>query len=433
MNGYSWTQISDFSGMSTFSVEWTGSKWLLATYNGSNTILYTSTNINGANSSWTTGITLYTGSNYVNCLVYNGYITVLGGNTSSTIQYSSDNGTTFNSSTSGNTVFSTGCYSVSWNGSMWVGVGSGTYSIGYSYDGINWNGVSSSTSIFSTGISIKWNGLRWIASGFGGSNSFAYSSNGINWIGSANIYSSGLSATTLIPLPNTSQLVGPTGVQGFTGPQGLTGYTGPQGAGGTGPTGSIAISNQFMIGGGTGTNVLSYSLNGTKWLPTNGNVMDTCNAVCYNGNIFVAGGGINGSDNQQLLYSFNGITWYQSGTSAGGVLSIAWNGSIFVVAGLNSNCRLYSYTGTSWSLATIPQLDNSSTAVIWLNNQWLMIGSGNATPSYITAQVGISDWSSRRDLPLGSVFGNCLGYNGSLVLVGFKNGAIQNASNTNIG
>ena len=84
-------------------------------------------------------------------------------------------------------------------------------------------------------------------------------------------------------------------------------------------------------------------------------------------------------------------------------------------------------------MATIPQLDNSSTAVIWLNNQWLMIGSGNATPSYITAQVGISDWSSRRDLPLGSVFGNCLGYNGSLVLVGFKNGAIQNASNTNFG
>ena len=73
-------------------------------------------------------------------------------------------------------------YGVAWNGTLWVAVGSGTFSIAYSSDGINWTGVTGSTSIFSYGYGVAWNGLRFVAVG-SGTFSIAYSSDGINWTG----------------------------------------------------------------------------------------------------------------------------------------------------------------------------------------------------------------------------------------------------------
>jgi hypothetical protein len=63
---------------------------------------------------------------------------------------------------------------------MWVAVGSGTNSIAYSYDGINWTGLG--FPVFTSGIGIAWNGTMWVATG-DGTNSTAYSYDGINWTG----------------------------------------------------------------------------------------------------------------------------------------------------------------------------------------------------------------------------------------------------------
>jgi hypothetical protein len=75
-----------------------------------------------------------------------------------------------------------------WNGSMWVAVGqvSTTPTIVYSYDGIYWTRTKSiSNTSGLTGLrSLGWTGKMWIAGGEGGADAtrrFIYSFTGINW------------------------------------------------------------------------------------------------------------------------------------------------------------------------------------------------------------------------------------------------------------
>ena len=60
-------------------------------------------------------------------------------------------------------------YGVAWNGTIGIAVGepvsSGSFSIFYSYDGKNWNGVPSSNSILPIGKSIAWHYDKWLAGG----------------------------------------------------------------------------------------------------------------------------------------------------------------------------------------------------------------------------------------------------------------------------
>jgi hypothetical protein len=97
------------------------------------------------------------------------------------LEYSTNNGTSFTTSTSAAAVFTTRMNCVEWNGSIWVGVGSGSNTLGWSNDGITWTGIG--TSIFSTsGNTVAWTGARWIAGG-SGTNSLAYSTDGKAWTG----------------------------------------------------------------------------------------------------------------------------------------------------------------------------------------------------------------------------------------------------------
>ena len=69
---------------------------------------------------------------------------------------------------------------------MWVAVGQGNSGIKYSYNGINWSNAASGG--FSTGRSISWNGSMWIAVGTSASaaeGSIQYSTDGINWVDSS--------------------------------------------------------------------------------------------------------------------------------------------------------------------------------------------------------------------------------------------------------
>ena len=75
--------------------------------------------------------------------------------------------------------------SVAWNNEMWVAGGFGGRSIAYSFDGISWTSISTSTSIFVNTNDITWDGKRWIASGEGPLNRVATSYDGITWYGVA--------------------------------------------------------------------------------------------------------------------------------------------------------------------------------------------------------------------------------------------------------
>jgi hypothetical protein len=54
---------------------------------------------------------------------------------------------------------------INWNGKMFIAVGQGSFSIAYSYNGIDWVGVIGSNDIFETGNKVEWTGKKWIATG----------------------------------------------------------------------------------------------------------------------------------------------------------------------------------------------------------------------------------------------------------------------------
>ena len=129
------------------------------------------------------------------CVPWANWVAV--GSGSNTIAYSPDG---INWTGEGTSIFSSSGQGVAWNGNMWVATGQGPNTIAYSYDGINWTGLG--TSIFeSSGWGVAWNGNMWVAVGNGSSNSITYSYDGIHWTGLGNSIFAGYGVASR-PAPN---------------------------------------------------------------------------------------------------------------------------------------------------------------------------------------------------------------------------------------
>ena len=101
-----------------------------------------------------------------------------------TIFYSDDGISWFDASNASSltqtseTVFSTTCNKMAYNGTMIVAVGNGTNSIAYSSDhGLSFTGISITG--MPTGFAVEWCGTRWIVGG--NTNQMYLSNDGINW------------------------------------------------------------------------------------------------------------------------------------------------------------------------------------------------------------------------------------------------------------
>jgi hypothetical protein len=146
---------------------------------------------------WTPrGVNIFQGGVAVG-IAYNGSRWVAVGSGTNTIAYS-DDGINWFPSANGNVFLSGQGTKVAWNGSLWVAVGQGANPIAYSYNDVDgsgniiWDGAAGAS--FSLGGSdIAWNGSLWVAVG-AGTNTIVYSYDGINWAGlGATIFFSGRS------------------------------------------------------------------------------------------------------------------------------------------------------------------------------------------------------------------------------------------------
>lgn len=113
-----------------------------------------------------------------------------GEGTSATIGYSAD-GIYWNSCN--NEAFSVRANHGCWNGTVWVGVGTGGNWVATSYDGINWTGQDNS--ILSEGYHVAWNGTVFLAAGAATSSTsqttLAISTDGLAWSAvSSDVFSS---------------------------------------------------------------------------------------------------------------------------------------------------------------------------------------------------------------------------------------------------
>ena len=205
--------------------------------------------------------------------------------------------------------FSLSCSALAWSQNLpettiqnpLIALGSGTHTIGYSYDGILWRGLGSN--IFTTqGYCSCWNGSIWVA---GGQSSglvgvIAYSYDGINW-------------TVAVQSIITTIVWG------------------------------IAWNGSVFVAVGQGTNPIAYSYNGINWLASttsSGNALATGFNVAWGQKYFVAVGTGTTGVTSTVAYSTDGITWTGLGVtimgSGGSIYGITCGGTRWVLCGSTS-------------------------------------------------------------------------------------------------
>ena len=268
------------------------------------------------------------------------------GTDGSTLAYTYD-GLNWLSSPSGNTILDDSVRSLAWNGSLWVAGGTGTnFSLAYSADGINWNGVSGSNTLTTQVNCIKWNGSILVA---GGPSGIIYSYDGLIW------HLSTSSPVTALEWNGIMWLGGGGGSLLFYSYDGIV-WKEPQLQPNIYGVNSIVWNGKMWVVGGNysaGTTTLAYSYDGFVWNNSDSGetvISNTVNGVSWNGVLWVAVGlGTN-----VIASSEDGITWTASTPAnpiytSGVVINVSWNGKLWIAAGISPDQGLaYSYDGYNW-------------------------------------------------------------------------------------
>ena len=153
---------------------WSGSLFLAGGSGSNNTMAYS---YNGCD--WI-GLGKSIFNNECRCFEFNGDIYVAGGFYNFAFAYSYEGINWIGITNSISSIFTIGCLSIAWNGSIFCAVGDNNLSSPYfttatSYNGITWTGGN--TTLLNVGYSICWNGNKYVAVG----NKIIYSYDGFNW------------------------------------------------------------------------------------------------------------------------------------------------------------------------------------------------------------------------------------------------------------
>jgi hypothetical protein len=174
-DGIHWSSLANTSVNPANRIVWDGLKWIVTRSDSSDIVYsYDSQVYNTVDVSGST----------IASIAYNGTIYVGIGKGGIFFSYDAVNWT--QTSTLINNTSSAQIGKVVWNGSLWVVGGNGaSYTLAYSYDGINWTGVADSSTLFDLSggvVDIVWNGDIFVATGGNSSGyAIAISSDGITW------------------------------------------------------------------------------------------------------------------------------------------------------------------------------------------------------------------------------------------------------------
>jgi len=220
-NGINWTPVANSSQifvLNGFGVAWNGKAFLASGVGG----FAIATSSDGVN--WTGVSTAYNISGTNSFIATNGPLWVVGIKTTPGLIYTTDTTGTTGWTTIGTTIFSFG-FSVCWNGSIWVAGGTGTNSLAWSNDGINWTGLG--TTAFPGGVwDICWNGTRFIATG---TTYMGYSTDGKTWY----------SVNNSLFSPNGLGVSSNPGIGAFVAPSAMV-------LNNTGPNGNAVVNSQTL-------------------------------------------------------------------------------------------------------------------------------------------------------------------------------------------
>jgi len=291
-DGIIWNQITGFNDNTVIvsRIIWNNSIFII-TYYDSNIINYSSDGIN-----WNTiniqNITT------IDCLDWNNYMFVAGGDYSGSKLFYSYDGFIWNTITS---PLTNNPFSICWTGSLWIAAGIGE-SV-FSYDGITWNTSSLFASSNINNINaITWNNCKEhininqiIIASNNTTNNIAYSYDGIKWYETFN---------------NKFKMY------------------------------QAKWNGTIWVGVGEGTAAIAYSYDGFNWTLIDDTSIffdGTSKAVSveWNGNIWTVSGFVD-VNNIPFVYSYDGINWKYATINISNPPSpayrIVWNGYNFVAA-----------------------------------------------------------------------------------------------------
>jgi hypothetical protein len=297
------------------------------------------------------------------------------GSGTNTIAYSYDG---INWSGLGTTVFTTTGYCGCWNGKLWVagGQSSGVGVLAYSYDGINW--TIATQSILSVIVwSVAWNGTVFVAVGQGTSSTIAYSYDGINW-----------RTPTVLPT-------------GFT-----IGYCVAWG------------QNYFVVGGAGSTSNFAYSTDGINWtggvigiagytfrsiicgqslwviVGTSGTIPRGYWATNPTGT-WTSGTGFAGGSVSQL-YSISFGIYPVSSTVAGTTYSTIFCAGGVTASASSSGC-VYSADGKTWTTSASGNTafnNQQLNSLVWNGKRFIGIAGTSAASTRIAYSYNAQTWYS---------------------------------------
>jgi hypothetical protein len=248
---------------------------------------------------------------------------------------------------------------------VYVAAGSGTNSLAYSFNGLDWFASTNGNSIFTSfGNAVEYANSLWVVGGQG-INQLAYSIDGKSYTQSSNgnIFNSGatFARTETIVYGNSIFVAGLS-----------------KGTGGSNPA-TIIYSNDGIT--------WNNSTNATSVMSGN------CSSIVWNGSIFVAaGGGLN-----TLIYSYDGLDWSAStnGNTFGGVAGgLATDGSRFISTS-NITKIIVSDDGITWSASTNGNavISTNAASASYGNGVWVVGASFPATNRIVVSNDGFN-WSA---------------------------------------
>jgi hypothetical protein len=343
-----------------------------------------------------------------------------------------------------------------------VDANGGSNRIIYSYDGLTWQPSSSGNSIFTSGASViffVWNGAVWLAGGSSGDSEGNYgrlatSADGITWklvatIGGTgpqgtNFFAAAWNGTMWIVLYNNYSITAPyysydtitwTSISGLPS---LCPYSM-----------CIAASPSLWVVGGAAQGSLKaivYSTDGINWTasssaqsivnPGGGQVQ----AVAYNGVKWVAMGCLNSNGSGPFaIYSSDGMSWTQStdfsGSFSGRLASgLAWNGNVWAMCGYGPSAILYSYDAITWTvLDAISGIMQLTSTLTWNGSLFICTGYKGSGGNVAMTSPDAINWSSSSAISLINSSTRGAGSRTILPYVGYSRGSkplIQYGSGT---
>jgi len=181
--------------------------------------------------------------------------------------------------------------------------------------------------------------------------------------------------------------------------------------------------NMWVATGSDVTATMKYSFDGLAWSNGTGGFASYGNSIAWNGSLWVAAG-LNGAQTGSIKYSLNGINWLDNasgGFSSGTGYGVAWNGRVWVAVGVDStanNTIQFSGDGSNWSNSSGSGFSVSGYAVAWNGIMWVAVGNDATSNATIKYSFDGRVWTNTTGSGFNGGQGICVAWNGRMWVAG---------------